>query len=411
MKNTRSQRTLIGRSKNAFYWLIGEKTKLQRRTQRPAATQHTDDCYADINYTQEICKDTVVRHHFCCLCCVFPFALQVEQKLHRETHPLSISGCGNIERGYIVTMQTEEQRTVFDKHHKDIGRANDFIRSRWPRQPPSAEKLDMKSFVAWAVSTTQNSTVLLFAIGLDSVFTHNTYSRNPRNPWLIYQFAEENEALAKHIAETWQGMQVPNGQRGRVDQIAKHVIYEYEDSFTLIPLECDADANVRVRIKDINIWSHPPRDEPLRRKLEEDSRFKQTEGNLRAAAKQIKKIRDVIQIKEDQRDVRLQRQKSVVRQRFREYYRKYFCGLARRSIPHSYQFPTLQLALEQEGAPPDRYGNTMAGVYEANHDAVHHKFSASGIPRVLPSEEEVFDNWLKFPCGLTYAELFQGECF
>ena len=33
MKKTRSQRTLIRRNKNAFYWLIGERTKLQRRTQ------------------------------------------------------------------------------------------------------------------------------------------------------------------------------------------------------------------------------------------------------------------------------------------------------------------------------------------------------------------------------------------
>ena len=33
MKKTRSQRTLIGRNINAFYWLIVERTKLQRRTQ------------------------------------------------------------------------------------------------------------------------------------------------------------------------------------------------------------------------------------------------------------------------------------------------------------------------------------------------------------------------------------------
>ena len=33
MVKTRSQRTLIGRNKNAFYWLIGERTKLQGRTQ------------------------------------------------------------------------------------------------------------------------------------------------------------------------------------------------------------------------------------------------------------------------------------------------------------------------------------------------------------------------------------------
>ena len=33
MVKTRSQHTLIGRNKNPFYWLIGEGTKLQRRTQ------------------------------------------------------------------------------------------------------------------------------------------------------------------------------------------------------------------------------------------------------------------------------------------------------------------------------------------------------------------------------------------
>ena len=33
MAKTRSQRTLIARNKSAFYWLIGERTKLQRRTQ------------------------------------------------------------------------------------------------------------------------------------------------------------------------------------------------------------------------------------------------------------------------------------------------------------------------------------------------------------------------------------------
>ena len=30
MKKTRSQHTLIGRNKNPFYWLIGERTKLKR---------------------------------------------------------------------------------------------------------------------------------------------------------------------------------------------------------------------------------------------------------------------------------------------------------------------------------------------------------------------------------------------
>ena len=41
MSKTRSQRTLIGRNKNVFYWLIGERTKLQRRTQDVTSARKT----------------------------------------------------------------------------------------------------------------------------------------------------------------------------------------------------------------------------------------------------------------------------------------------------------------------------------------------------------------------------------
>ena len=39
MKKTRSQQTLTGRNKNAFCWLIGERTKLQRRGHNCNATE------------------------------------------------------------------------------------------------------------------------------------------------------------------------------------------------------------------------------------------------------------------------------------------------------------------------------------------------------------------------------------
>lgn len=299
--------------------------------------------------------------------------------------------------------------TVFDMHHKDIGRVNDFIRSEWPQQPHSAEKLDMNSFVAWAVSTTQNSTVLLMSIGLDSVFTYNTYSRNPLNPWLISQGAEYNKDLKQHIVETWQGMEVPNDLRDRVDQIAKHVFYEYEretGKFILKPLEWDGNANVRVYIRDINIWSHPPRDDPLRRVLEQTPDFEQKEGNLLNAARGIQKISENPNIPSHKKNESLQRQKDKVRQKFIDYY-KYFSDLeCSGHIPESYKSSTLQLA-----AGPDRYGNASSGVYGANDDEVHHKFPDSNKLQVrgIPSMKEVFDRLLKDSCGLSYDEFFHGQ--
>ena len=299
--------------------------------------------------------------------------------------------------------------TVFDMHHKDIGRVNDFIRSEWPQQPHSAEKLDMNSFVAWAVSTTQNSTVLLMSIGLDSVFTYNTYSSNPHNPWLISQDAEHNKDLKQHIVETWQGMEVPNDLRDRVDQIAKHVFYEYEretGQFILKPLEWDGNANVRVHIRDINIWSHPPRDDPLRRVLEQTPGFEQKEGNLLNAARGIQKISENPNIPSHKKNESLQRQKDKVRQKFIDYY-KYFSDLeCSGHIPESYKSSTLQLA-----AGPDRYGNASSGVYGANDDEVHHKFPDSNKLQVrgIPSKKEVFDRLLKDSCGLSYDEFFHGQ--
>ena len=311
-----------------------------------------------------------------------------------------------------VLRPTQEQGmtgTVFDMHHKDIGRVNDFIRSEWPQQPHSAEKLDMNSFVAWAVSTTQNSTVLLMSIGLDSVFTYNTYSRNPLNPWLISQGAEHNKDLKQHIVETWQGMEVPNDLRDRVDQIAKHVFYEYEretGKFILKPLEWDGNANVRVYIRDINIWSHPPRDDPLRRVLEQTPDFEQKEGNLLNAARGIQKISENPNIPSHKKNESLQRQKDKVRQKFIDYY-KYFSDLeCSGHIPESYKSSTLQLA-----AGPDRYGNASSGVYGANDDEVHHKFPDSNKLQVrgIPSMKEVFDRLLKDSCGLSYDEFFHGQ--
>ena len=308
---------------------------------------------------------------------------------------------------------SQVQDTVLTRHDGDQESSRVFINEEWPVEAYN-NPIDMNSMVAWAVSTTLRSTVLFLSVGQGTSFTRNSHSRNERNPWHIYQHGEENRALAEHITQQWQQMKVPNGQRKRVDQIAKHIVYEYENGkFIRRPFECDEDGNVRVRIKDLTIWSHPPRDEPLIRVLEENFKtFKQKKGNLCDAAKSVDKIVNNTNIPEDKRAKSLQGQRANVRRIFNEYYQFYREVEAKNLIPTSYQFPTLQLeiAAQVQGAPRDRYGGTFSGVYNAKDGEVHHKFAADieVQPRSLPSKETVFNDLLQ-DFGLNYAELFQGH--
>ena len=302
---------------------------------------------------------------------------------------------------------------VRNVHMDDCDRARAFITQIWPTQTPNAP-VNIGSMVCCAVSTTLRSSVLLLSVGLDSVFTRNTYSHNEQNPWLIFVEVKENRALAKHITQKWQQMPVPNAQRVRVDQIAKHVVYWYNRTrkrFVYVPLVCDEDANVRVRIADLNIWSHPPRDEPLQRALEGLPDFKRQRGDLLAAAKSMINISEDTDIPAPQKVASLEKQKGKIKKCFTDYYKNY---LDLDPIPTSYKFPTLQIGLasQQGGVQGARYGGTFAGVYEANDGVAHHKFPVDGNlqARSLPSEETVFNELMqKKGLELNYAEIFTDQ--
>ena len=308
------------------------------------------------------------------------------------------------------------QKWVLKEHGYDCRRATDFITESWPTEASNAP-MHMGSFVAYTVSTTLRSSVLLLSVGLDSVFTRNTYSRNEQNPWLLFAHAEENRALAEHITKKWQEMQVPNGQRGRVDQIAKHVVYTYNREtrqFVYVPLECDGNANVRVRIEDLNIWSHPPRDEPLIRAREGLPDFNRQRGDLLAAARSMIQLKIKMSQNPKIPVASLEKKKGKFKKCFTDYHKNYLNLKDRNLIPMSYQFPTLQieLASQQQGVQGDRYGGTFAGVYEANDGEAHHKFPVDGNlqARSLPSEETVFNELMQREgLELDYAEIFTDQ--
>ena len=268
--------------------------------------------------------------------------------------------------------------------------------------------------VVWAVSTTLRSSILLLSVGIDSVFTGNTYSRNPRNPWLIVSHCVENRLLADYITQRWQEMQVPENQKERVNQIAKHIVYEWEDEkFVLRPLQCDASGNVRVRIRDITIWSHPPRDKSLYRALEKKfPEFNRKKGDLKRDARSIIKMANNDNIPQENKAENLQQKKKKLGENFTNYYEFFEFLKKKGDLPPSYQFPTLQLELQanETDAQPDRYGGASSGVYQANDPEAHHIFANFGYQaRGLPSQEAVFNDLFK-DLGLSYAEIVEGQC-
>lgn len=276
----------------------------------------------------------------------------------------------------------------------------DFIKEEWPTARTN-EPVNMGSFVTLAVSTSLRSSVLLLSVGLNSMFTRNTFSKNVLHPWLLYQDTEQNEALARHITKKWQEMVVPNGQRQRVNTIAKHIVYDFTDDTKLPemrPLKCDDNANVRVHVEDLQIWSHPRRDEPLTRVLEGTRGFTQARGYFRETYPQS--IKDIIENdKIKNKEERLTTVKNKCKEKFDKFYSDYYCKLeAEKRIPTSYEFPTLQLALETGvGQPSQRYGDTFSGCYSAKDNEVHQKFPVDDkLPkRPLPTKEEVFEELMK----------------
>lgn len=303
-----------------------------------------------------------------------------------------------------------EQKWVKDRHYEvDWKRVSDFIKENWPTGQTSG-KIDNDSIVTSSISTSSDSSVLVLSVGLHK-FAYSTCSMNELRPWLISQVFEVNGPLARHITETWQEMAVPNGQRERVDTIAKHIVYDLTDA-TMPPqmkaLTCDNNGNVRVHIKQLQIWSHPRRDAPLDTVLEEkfSHKFKRERSYLKKYPENIDKIKDNAGIKQEVKEERLIEEKKKFEEQFSKFYDYYRQLENDKCIPTSYRFPTLQLALQTgDDEPDDRYGNTFTGVYSTHDNEVHLEFAANNNPtaRPLPTKEEVFNQLL----GLVYGDFFQ----
>lgn len=286
------------------------------------------------------------------------------------------------------------------------------MQQNWPQELRNVP-VDMSALVAYAISTTLRSSVVLFSVGIKSVFTRDTYSANASNPWLIYQNCEENKDLANFITEIWTAMHVP--KRERVDTIAKHIVYELKNGqFERIELTCDDNGNVRVQVSDLEIWSHPRRREPLVAALEEKfgEDFKRQRSRVKGLPTAIDKISNNGKIPDQVKKERLREKRKTLKAEFEKFYEYYRRLENENCIPTSYQYATLQLAVLCDGDQPyDRYGGTFAGVYPPTDNKVHMKFPAdSGVePFPLPTEEKVFNELMEGTLGLQYKDIFQDQ--
>lgn len=300
---------------------------------------------------------------------------------------------------------TKEQGEVNRRHSQDIDNVRTFIQQNFP-QELRYEPVDNSSSVAYAISTTLCSSVLVFSVGVQSVFTRNTYSENPLNPWLVHEDFKENRVLANFITEKWTAMHVPNGQRERVDTIAKHIVYELKNGqFVERELTCDDNGNVRVQVSDLEIWSHPRRKEPLVAVLEEKfgEDFKRQRSRVKGLPTAIDKISNNGKIPDEVKKQRLREKRKTLKEEFEKFYEYYRQLENENCIPTSYQYATLQLAVLCN----DRYGDTFAGVYPPTDNKVHMKFPADSAvqPFPLPTEEEVFNELMEGTSGLQYKDL------
>lgn len=308
-----------------------------------------------------------------------------------------------------------QREIVYERHYRvDRKTVRDFIEKEWPPRP-IYRRVDIGSMVTISISTSLRSSVLLLSVGLH-VFALSTTSKNELHPWIITQDVEHNEALARHITEEWQKMAVPNGKRQWVDTIAKHIVYDFTNVTNekstppqMRPLTCDENANVRLRIEDLQIWSHPRRDEPLNRVLKEQEGFKRSESKLKRYPQTIRNISENVKIEQSLKQERLIAEKEKFKGELEKFYNDYYCKLEEKCIPMSYKFPTVQLALETgDGQTDDRYGDTVSGYYPTTANEVHQKFPVDNNLQEypLPTMEMVCDKLLG-DSGLVYRDIFQ----
>lgn len=279
------------------------------------------------------------------------------------------------------------QKTVLERHMQDQDSADSFIQQQWPVPKVRVSKVDMDSIITYAVSTTSGSSLLLIAKGSRSMFTRNSYSEDSKNPWLISQNVNENQGLAQHVQKEWDKMAVhPNGSRAEVDKIAAHVLYQKENSeWVFVPFSESGSSNVvRFRVGDVEIWSHPPRDEALMAALKEKEEFNRAVGDLKQSAEALKTIKGNTKIPPDKKSQAVQRKLDDIVQKFSVIYEHY----TKVKIPESFQWPTLQL-----GQKNQRYGGTYAGVYKSYANEVHMRFCAPGVEirkYELPTKQTIF---------------------
>ena len=287
---------------------------------------------------------------------------------------------------------------IFDKQNDDKASALYFISKEWPAPAYNDDPIDLNSFVTYAVSTTPNSSVLIIGKGFRSLFARNTYATDEAEPWLIFQHAELNEALAEHVQKKWNEMAVhPNGNRVEVDKIAAHVLYEkVNGKWNFVPLpQSDDDNVVRYRVNDIEIWSHPPRDQPLMTVLRTNETFSRAEGKLKQCVKALNDIKRNTRIPPERKAQAVQSKLDDINQTFLKIYGFYEKV---KPLPNSYKYPTLQMGQRtsttgDDTEPRRRFPRTFSGGNHANE--VHVEFCAPDVqPRGLPTQETVLNNLL-----------------
>ena len=283
-----------------------------------------------------------------------------------------------------------------------------FIERDWPPLPYN--RLTNEASVCCAVSTTELSTVMILSKGVGSMFTRNTLSVVEGQPWLIGQDLLVNKHLSDHISALWSEKKIhPDGNPDLVNQIAEHIVYECinrkERKWRCLPIVADENNVIRFATGDFVMWSHPPRDEPLRTVLRESDDFNQAVGDLKRLFFKWNSTLHNPTIPNDRRPGIQANDLDQIRTKFAEVYRFYEDKKA--CLPSSYKWPTLQLGLTNGD---QRYGETFAGVYMRCDNEVHHKFAAlNEEARALPSEEEVFNELLPPDIELTLANVMADQ--
>ena len=292
-----------------------------------------------------------------------------------------------------------------------------FIGRYWPA-PPFNRVTDEASIYC-AVSTTERSTVMILSKGGGSHFTRNTLSVDEEQPWLIGQFLRANQSLSDHISALWSEKEIlQGGNRDLVNQIAEHVVYKYDrenNEWRCLPIVADDNNVIRFETEDFVMWSHPPRDAPLTRVLEdmedpEGQNFNQVKGDMGRFFNELISIRRNIKIPDAKRSIREADQLKKIGVKFSKLYKFYETMQTDNHVPNSYMWPTLQLGVKNGERKLQRYGETFAGVYEKYENEVHHVFPALNVKaRALPSKEEVFQALLPEGLNLTLHDIVMAD--